>query len=68
MLRLKFVAGLQVTSLRTQGTFGNPCTLKPVTHQIFTSFHFPFLNITNDANAIAVSATGIAVNTPVGPH
>lgn len=37
-------------------------------HQTVTVFHLPFLNKIKAAIAIAVSATGIEIKTPVGPN
>ena len=34
----------------------------------FVVFHLPFLNMTQAAIVIAVSATGMAINTPIGPR
>ena len=34
----------------------------------FLDFHLPFLNSTNAAILMAVSATGMAMKTPVGPR
>ena len=36
--------------------------------QIFTVFHFPFLKTINETVVTTISATGIAIKTPVGPQ